>query len=165
MRRKEVRALPTATRREARKEIRVQIRIFGTDYENVFTVNASRAGAMVIEVRTRLKVGEIIGPGLRYGLRSGRAQSVAISAQNLAGLESVRPEDIVRDFPCMGFPFAGPRDRGHRRRQKFQPAPQESAAEVQFIGGVPPGQRCQPRSRDGWLTSASGDALSRCPAP
>ena len=35
-------------------------------YENVFTVNASRAGAMVIEVRTRLKVGEIIG--LAYGM-------------------------------------------------------------------------------------------------
>lgn len=66
MRRKEVRALPLATRREARKEIRVQIRIFGTDYENVFTENASRAGAMVIEVRTRLKVGEIIG--LAYGM-------------------------------------------------------------------------------------------------
>ena len=59
-------ALPMATRREPRKEIRVRIRIFGTDYENVFTVNASRAGAMVIEVRTRLKVGEIIG--LAYGM-------------------------------------------------------------------------------------------------
>lgn len=52
--------------REARKEIRVQIRIFGTDYENVFTENARRAGAMVIEVRTRLKVGGIIG--LAYGM-------------------------------------------------------------------------------------------------
>jgi hypothetical protein len=70
--------LPMATRREPRKEMRVRIRIFSTDFdgkafnENVFTVNASRAGAMVIEVRTRLNVGEIIG--LAYGMasRSGR---------------------------------------------------------------------------------------------
>jgi len=41
-----------ATRREPRKEIRVRVRIFGTDFDgkafnqNVLTVNVSRAGAM-----------------------------------------------------------------------------------------------------------------------
>ena len=59
------------TRREPRKDIRVPVRIFGTDAsgkpfnENVYTVNVSRGGAMVIEIRTQLKLGEIIGLYLR----------------------------------------------------------------------------------------------------
>jgi hypothetical protein len=96
------------SRREPRKDVRVPVRIFGTDAagktfnENVFTVNVSRAGAMVIEVKTQLKVGEIIG--IVYGKSKSRYEVRWISApatpqQNLAGLQSVKSEEIIWDFP------------------------------------------------------------------
>lgn len=97
-----------ATRREPRKEIRVAIRIFGTDIggkpftENVFTVNVSRSGAMVIEIQARLKVGEIIG--LAYGKVKGRYQvrwirNAGTRDRSLAGLQSVNQKEVVWDFP------------------------------------------------------------------
>ena len=96
------------SRREPRKDIRVPVRIFGTDVagktfnENVFTVNVSRGGAMVIEVKTQLKVGEVIG--IVYGKSKTRYQVRWIGApatpqQNLAGLQSVKSEEIIWDFP------------------------------------------------------------------
>jgi hypothetical protein len=96
------------SRREPRKDIRVPVRIFGTDAagktfnENVFTVNVSRAGAMVIEVRTQLKVGEVIG--IVYGKSKSRYEvrwigTPATPQQNLAGLQSVKSEEIIWDFP------------------------------------------------------------------
>ena len=104
------------TRREPRKDIRVPVRIFGTDVsgkpfnENVFTVNVSRGGAMVIEVRTQLKVGETIG--IVYGQKKSRYQVRWVGAPsgpnaNLAGLESVKTEDLLWDFP---LPAAGADD-------------------------------------------------------
>jgi hypothetical protein len=96
------------SRREPRKDIRVPVRIFGTDVsgkpfnENVFTVNVSRGGAMVIEVRTQLKVGETIG--IVYGQTKGRYQVRWVGSPdgpgaNLAGLESIKTEDVIWDFP------------------------------------------------------------------
>ena len=96
------------SRREPRKDIRVPVRIFGTDAagkafnENVFTVNVSRGGAMVIEVRTQLKVGEIIG--VVYGSAKSRYQvrwigSPASPQQDLAGLQNIKAEQVIWDFP------------------------------------------------------------------
>jgi hypothetical protein len=96
------------TRREPRKDIRVPVRIFGTDAsgkpfnENVHTVNVSRGGAMVIEVKTQLKVGEVIG--IVYGQTKSRYQVRWIGttnggSANLAGLQTVKAEDVIWDFP------------------------------------------------------------------
>jgi len=96
------------SRREPRKDVRVPVRIFGTDAagktfnENVFTVNVSRGGAMVIEVKTQLKVGEVIG--VVYGKSKTRYEvrwvgAPTTSQQNLAGLQNVKSEEIIWDFP------------------------------------------------------------------
>jgi hypothetical protein len=97
-----------ANRREPRKEIRVPVRMFGTDAsgkafnENVYTVNVSRSGAMVIEVTTQLKVGETIG--IVYGQTKCRYQVRWIGPPsgpraNLAGLQTVKTEEVIWDFP------------------------------------------------------------------
>ena len=96
------------SRREPRKDVRVPVRIFGTDAggktfnENVFTVNVSRGGAMVIEVKTQLKIGEIIG--LNYGKSKSRYEVRWVggpgeSGQSLAGLQNVKTDEVVWDFP------------------------------------------------------------------
>jgi hypothetical protein len=96
------------SRREPRKDVRVPVRIFGTDAagktfnENVFTVNVSRGGAMVIEVKTQLKVGEVIG--IVYGKSKSRYEvrwvgTPATPQQNLAGLQSAKSEEVIWDFP------------------------------------------------------------------
>ncbi len=54
-------------RREPRKELRLPVRLFGTDAdgrvfsENVFTANVSRQGAKLVGVQNRVKVGEVVG--------------------------------------------------------------------------------------------------------
>jgi hypothetical protein len=99
---------PMVSRREPRKDIRVSVRIFGTDIagkafsENVYTVNVSRAGAMVIEVKTQLKIGETIG--LAYGASKSRYQVRWVkqssgAEQALAGLQNIKTEEVVWDFP------------------------------------------------------------------
>jgi PilZ domain len=96
------------TRREPRKPIRVPIRIFGTDVsgkpfnENVHTVNVSRSGAMVIEIRTQLKIGEVIGLSYAKGKARYEVRWVGKSGTdeaNLAGLQSVKNDELVWDFP------------------------------------------------------------------
>jgi PilZ domain len=63
-------------RRELRKEVRLPVRIFGSDAaghvfsENVFTLDISRSGARLDGVQAQLKVGEIIG--LTYKQNKGR---------------------------------------------------------------------------------------------
>ncbi|HUK26293.1 MAG TPA: PilZ domain-containing protein [Terriglobales bacterium] len=63
-------------RRELRKEVRLPVRIFGTDAsghvfsENVFTLDISRSGARLEGVQAQIKVGEIIG--LSYKQNKGR---------------------------------------------------------------------------------------------
>jgi PilZ domain len=104
------------SRREPRKQIRVPIRIFGTDAtgkafnENVFTMNVSRSGAMVIEIKSQLKVGEVIG--LSYGKSKSRYAVRWVirpsgKDEYLAGLQAAKAEEIVWDFP---LPEAGPED-------------------------------------------------------
>ncbi len=108
-------------RREPRKDIRVPVRIFGTDVngkpfnENVFTVNVSRSGAMVIEIKSQLKVGEIIG--MVYGQTKSRYQVRWVGppngpSANLAGLETVKTEDVIWDFP---LPEPGSEDTARAR--------------------------------------------------
>jgi len=134
-------------RREPRKDIRVPVRIFGTDAngkvfnENVFTVNVSRSGAMVIEVKSHLKVGETIG--IVYGQTKGRYQVRWVGppsgpSASLVGLESVKTEDVIWDFPLPASGAEGPvrgravqERRQHVRRRcslsvELHPASQES---------------------------------------
>lgn len=104
------------SRREPRRDIRVPIRIFGTDVagkpftENVYTVNVSRGGAMVIEIKAQLKIGEVIG--LIYGKAKGRYEVRWVGQseskkENLAGLQNMKTDDVVWDFP---LPEASPDD-------------------------------------------------------
>jgi len=135
------------SRREPRKDVRVPVRIFGTDAagktfnENVFTVNVSRGGAMVIEVKTQLKVGEVIG--IVYGKSKSRYEVRWVGQptgpkENLAGLQSVKAEEVIWDFP---LPATGTEDlvrarslnerRQHPRRRcslsvELHPASEES---------------------------------------
>lgn len=63
-------------RREPRKEVRLPVRIFGTDAngrtfsENVFTSDVSQGGVKLDGVQAEIKVGEIIG--MAYGQNKGR---------------------------------------------------------------------------------------------
>lgn len=63
-------------RREPRQQVRLPVRIFGTDAngrafsENVFTEDVSRDGARLSGIRAQIKVGEIIG--MSCGPNKGR---------------------------------------------------------------------------------------------
>src|SRR4029077_4704299 len=120
------------SRREPRKDVRVPVRIFGTDVagktfnENVFTVNVSRGGAMVIEVKTQLKVGEVIG--IVYGKFKTRYEvrwvgATATPQQNLAGLQSVKSEEIIWDFPLPATTEDLLRARSLHARRQHPPRP------------------------------------------
>lgn len=112
-------------RREPRKEIRVPVRIFGTDRngqiftEKVFTVNVSRHGAELTGVQSQPKIDEIIG--LTYGAIKahfrvkwvGEAGSPKLSH---IGLLNLSPEKPLWDFP---LPEPSPDTAGsdlHERR-------------------------------------------------
>jgi hypothetical protein len=95
-------------RREPRKDVKVSVRIFGTDAngrtfsENVFTVNVSREGAKLAGVQAQIKPGEIIG--LAYGQNKGRFTTKWVGAPGSAnageiGLQNVAPEKSLWDFP------------------------------------------------------------------
>jgi hypothetical protein len=95
-------------RREPRKEIRLPVRIFGTDAsgkafsENVFTVNVSQHGARLVGVRSQIKVGEIIG--LTCGNHKGRfcvkwvGQAGTLAVDQI-GLQNLSPEKPLWDTP------------------------------------------------------------------
>jgi PilZ domain len=63
-------------RREPRQQVRLPVRIFGTDAngrafsENVFTADVSRQGARIVGVRSQIKEGEVIG--MSHGANKGR---------------------------------------------------------------------------------------------
>jgi len=118
-------------RREPRKEIRVPVRIFGTDAggqifsEKVFTVNVSRYGAELNEVKAQLNVDEIVG--LTYGTTKGhfRVKWVGEAGTPKAGhmgLLNLSPDKPLWDFPLpppgidTGFAVrSGPDRRQHPR--------------------------------------------------
>jgi len=95
-------------RREPRKEIRLPVRIFGTDdhgrvfSENVFTVDISRGGAKLTGVQSQVKPGEIIG--MAHERSKGRflvkwAGQPHTPQEGQIGLQNASPEKFTWDFP------------------------------------------------------------------
>lgn len=92
--------------REARKEVKLAVRIFGTDAggrvfsENVYTANISRQGAELAGVQAQLKVDDIIG--LAYGASKGRFRVRWVGRKNTAdagclGLLNLAPDKVLWD--------------------------------------------------------------------
>jgi len=118
-------------RREPRKDIKVPVRIFGTDStgqifsEKVFTVNVSRHGAELSDVQAQLNSDEIIG--LTYGQTKGHFRvkwvgQAGTPKSGRLGLLNLSPEKALWDFP---LPQAGvdvttqdPQDRRQHPRFK-----------------------------------------------
>jgi len=112
-------------RREPRKDIRVPVRIFGTDSagrifsEKVFTVNVSRHGVELSGVQAQLNIDEIIG--LTYGeikshFRVKWVGPPGTAALGHVGFLNLSPEKTLWDFPLPGPSVDGsPRDAHDRR--------------------------------------------------
>ena len=95
-------------RREPRKDIKVSVRIFGTDSsgqiftEKVFTTNVSRHGAELVGVQSQIKKDEIIG--LTYGstkchFRVMWTGPAGTPKAGHIGLLNLSPEKSLWDFP------------------------------------------------------------------
>ena len=95
-------------RREPRKEIKVPVRIFGTDRsgqifsEKVFTVNVSQQGAELTGVQAQPKLDEIVG--VTYGVTKAHFRVKWVGQQRTAkaghlGLLNLSPEKSFWDFP------------------------------------------------------------------
>jgi len=112
-------------RREPRKEIKVPVRIFGTDRggqifsEKVFTANVSQQGVLLTGVQAQLNPDEIIG--LTYGQAKGhfRVKWVGPPGTPKAGqlgLLNLAPEKAFWDFPLPPPSFDGSVRDAHDRR-------------------------------------------------
>jgi PilZ domain-containing protein len=112
-------------RREPRKEIRVPVRIFGTDSsgqifsEKVFTVNVSRHGVELSGVQAQISPEEIIG--LTYGQIKGHFRVKWTGAPGSpkaghVGLLNLSPEKVLWDFPLPGPTVDGAVRAGQDRR-------------------------------------------------
>jgi hypothetical protein len=95
-------------RREPRKEIKVPVRIFGTDgsgqifSEKVFTINVSQQGVELEGVQAQPKVDEIVG--LTYGATKAHFRVKWVGQPGSAkagrlGLLNLSPEKSLWDFP------------------------------------------------------------------
>jgi hypothetical protein len=115
-------------RREPRKEIKLPVRIFGTDAggrtfsENVFTIDVSQQGAKLTGVQAQIKVGETIG--LAYGQSKGRflvkwTGSAGTPRQGELGLQNVSSSKPLWDFslPQSGFDGFRAQAKGPDRRK------------------------------------------------
>jgi len=131
-------------RREARKEVRVPIRIFGTDSrgeifsEKVFTVNVSQHGVELGGVEARPNVDEIVG--VTYGVTKVhfRVKWVGQPGRPKAGhmgLLNLTPEKSLWDFalPPPSFDEAVQKDRRTSLRVKCV-----NSAEVYLSGETVP---------------------------
>jgi len=112
-------------RREPRKEIKVPVRIFGTDSsgqifsEKVFTVNVSRHGVELSGVQAQINLEEIIG--LTYGQIKGHfrvkwAGPPGSPKAGHIGLLNLSPEKALWDFPLPGPAVDGAVRGGQERR-------------------------------------------------
>jgi len=111
-------------RREPRKEIKVPVRIFGTDSsgqifsEKVFTANVSQQGAELIGVQAQPKVDEIVG--VTYGVTKGHFRVKWVGQRGTPkaghlGLLNLSPEKSLWDFPLPAPSFDSVRDTHDRR--------------------------------------------------
>jgi Tfp pilus assembly protein PilZ len=112
-------------RREPRKEIRVPVRIFGTDSagqifsEKVFTVNVSRNGVELSGVQAQPSISEIIG--LTYGQIKSHFRVMWVGQPGTPklghlGLLNLSPEKTLWDFPLPGPTVDGTARDAHDRR-------------------------------------------------
>ncbi|HZR56057.1 MAG TPA: PilZ domain-containing protein [Terriglobales bacterium] len=94
-------------RREPRKDIKVPVRIFGTDStgqifsEKVFTVNISKQGIELSGLKAKPNIGEVVG--VTYGtmkihFRVKWIRQAETATDNLIGLLNITPEKPLWDF-------------------------------------------------------------------
>jgi hypothetical protein len=112
-------------RREPRKEIRVPVRIFGTDSsgkifsEKAFTVDVSQQGAQLSGVQAQPNLDEVVG--VTYGQTKGHFRVKWVGQRGSAkaghlGLLNLSPEKSLWDFPLPPPSFdASVRDTRDRR--------------------------------------------------
>jgi len=95
-------------RREPRKDIRVfpsesSVRTSTQPFnENVFTVNVSRSGAMVIEIKPSLRWGRLLAWSTvkpRAATRCAGRRPPNGPSRNTGGLETVQDRNVIWDFP------------------------------------------------------------------
>jgi len=95
-------------RSQPRKEAEIPVRVFGTDKngqvfsEKVLTVNVSRTGAEIADLRSELSIDEIVG--LTYGANRAhfRVKWIGTPGTEKAGhigLLNIAPEKTLWDFP------------------------------------------------------------------
>jgi hypothetical protein len=112
-------------RREPRKEVRVAVRLFGTDRggqifsEKVFTVNVSQHGVELSGLSVQLKAEEIVG--LAYGQNKGQfrvkwAGQPGTPKAGRVGLLNLSPEKPLWDFPLPPPAFDGSGRNAQDRR-------------------------------------------------
>jgi len=127
-------------RREARKEVKVPIRIFGTDRrgdifsEKVFTVNVSQQGVEVNGVQAEPKVDEIVG--VTYGVTKVhfRVKWVGKAGTPKAGhlgLLNLSPEKSLWDFALPPPSFDGVVQKERRNSPRVKCV---NSAEVYLAG-------------------------------
>lgn len=120
-------------RREPRQQVRLPVRIFGTDAagqvfsEHAFTIDISRCGARVSGVQAQVKVGEIVG--VTHGQNKGRfvvkwVGQPATGNAGMLGLSSVTPERSI-----WGVPLPASRIDVYQTRSTSGLAGQSSGAE------------------------------------
>ncbi len=115
-------------RREPRTEVRLPVRIFGTDAngrafsESVFTLDVSREGARLGGVQAQIKIGEIVG--LTHGQNKGRFSVKWIGQpgsppQGQLGLQNISPQKPLWDLnlPAAGLDSFGRQSKGAERRK------------------------------------------------
>ena len=115
-------------RREPRKDLKVPVRVFGTDMdgrpfsENVSTLNVSSRGAKLAGLQAKIKTGEVIG--MAYGAQKSRfavrwVGSAGAATEGQLGLENVSPEKPFWDFPlpAPGMDEYGRHSKGAERRK------------------------------------------------
>jgi hypothetical protein len=133
-------------RREPRKEIRVPVRIFGTDSggqifsEKVFTINVSRHGLEVQGVQALPKLDEIVG--VTYGQNKTHFRVKWVGQRNSAnagrlGLLNLSPEKSFWDFPLPPPVFDGSA-RDARDRRTHVRVKCTNSAEVYPAGATAP---------------------------
>ena len=148
--RSDTKAITTGNRREARCEISVAARIFGTDTsgrifsENVTTVNVSRCGVEIIGARSNLRLNDTIG------ISCGRNKSY-FSVRWLGEAGTIRAGhagllNLTPDKPLWNFPLPDPApDRFRTRRNDRRRYPR-----IKIATSV---QVCLPAGTSIWCTS------------